>query len=154
MVRLDDSSERTQILSVFRGHGPVSERHRTHFGERLLIVLAAGDPFQGAEFTTSGTGTHLGRFTGEGFVTFFGTSDPDFPIFGEGEITFVAANGDELSAEFSGFIDTQGNAVIDFEITGGTGRFSHAEGSFEAEAQTISNNPPTFSFKANGRISF
>jgi hypothetical protein len=116
--------------------------------------VVAGDPFVGATFHTSGTGTHLGRFTGEGFVTFTPTGDPDFPIFGEGEITFVAANGDELDAEFSGFIDAAGSATIDFVITGGTGRFSDAEGSFEAEAQTISADPPTFSFTANGRISY
>jgi hypothetical protein len=113
-----------------------------------------GNPFAGAEFTTSGTGTHLGRFTGEGVVLFTENDDPDFPIAGAGEITFIAANGDELDAEFNGLIDDQGNATIDFTITGGTGRFSDAEGSFQAVAESIPADSPTFSFTANGRISY
>jgi hypothetical protein len=105
-------------------------------------------------FTTTGTGTHLGKFSGEGFVTFTPTgTDPDDPIIGEGTATFFAANGDELRTEFSGVL-SGGHAEITFEIIGGTGRFSDAEGSFQAVAESIPADSPTFSFTANGRISY
>ena len=60
-----------------------------------------------------------------------------FPV-GVGEQTFVAANGvDSIAAEFRGLLDSEDHAVIDFVITGGTGRFEDAEGEFVAEADVV-----------------
>ena len=45
------------------------------------------------------------------------------------DVTFVAANGDELFAVFDGaFYDDAGDSAGTFTITGGTGRFAGATG--------------------------
>jgi hypothetical protein len=112
-----------------------------------------GDPFAGASFTTTGTGTHLGAFTGTGTVLF--TFQPSGLVLGEGTVTFVAANGDQLETEFSGFLDpATGAATVTFVILGGTGRFADAEGQFIADVATIPGPQPTFTFNADGTITF
>ena len=117
----------------------------------------AGNPFEGAPFFTEGTGGPLGRFTGIGFVEF---GDPvDGIVEGSGTQTFIAANGDELETTFSGTLDlTTGTAVVDFVITGGTGRFEDATGEFTAFVQTIEDptgqGQLTFSFSAQGEICY
>jgi len=78
----------------------------------------------------TGEATHLGRFT----VTY--QVEVDLPTsMGIGSATFKAANGDSVFAEFIG----QGNPTQDpdvsfivetYTITGGTGRFANATGSF------------------------
>lgn len=85
--------------------------------------------------TTVGTGTatHLGSFT---FVSPHLSGLSDFSI--EGTQHFTAANGDELDAELIGAlrpeVDEDGHVFlvgdVDATITGGTGRFANATGSF------------------------
>jgi hypothetical protein len=83
--------------------------------------------------TGSGTGnaTHLGQFS----VAF-----PHTVTFatrtGEGTYTFTAANGDTLTASFIGQATAQGSTVSiveDGRITGGTGRFADASGTFTVQ---------------------
>jgi hypothetical protein len=117
--------------------------------------VVAGDPFaeEGAPFSTTGTGTHLGKFTGAG--TLFFSLQEDGLILGEGTQTLTAANGDTLDAEFSGLLDPEtGEATVEFVITGGTGRFEDASGDFTADVQTVSQVPPTFTFTVDGTISY
>lgn len=87
----------------------------------------------------TGTATHLGLTTmGSSHCTPnppFG--DPPGPIVG-GEMTFVGANGDTLSATYTGTPDTlppvEGAALsgqLHVIITGGTGRFDGASGEVE-----------------------
>ncbi|MFC7516023.1 hypothetical protein ACFQUU_13495 [Herbaspirillum sp. GCM10030257] len=87
----------------------------------------------GGTLTGSGTATHLGAVTisathcatpgGRGSVA-----------ISRGVITFTAANNDFLTADFMGTIspfpgDLQTNTFVgSFLITGGTGRFTNAEG--------------------------
>lgn len=80
---------------------------------------------------SDGTGqlTHLGRY--------FMTSPHTSHVFtGEtiGDQIFTAANGDMLTAFCEGFPQPQANGhvvgTLDCEITGGTGRFEGAEGSY------------------------
>ena len=80
--------------------------------------------------SATGNGTHLGLFT----VTFphtvnFATRS------GTGTYTFTAANGDTLTADFSG--QASGGPVVSIvenaTVTGGTGRFEGATGSFVVE---------------------
>lgn len=112
-----------------------------------------GDPFAGASFNTSGTGTHLGNFSGAGTVLF--TFQPSGLVLGEGTVTFVAANGDELDTEFSGYLDPlTGTATVTFVITGGTGRFAEAQGQFVADVTTIPGPQPAFTFTADGTITY
>lgn len=79
----------------------------------------------------TGTATHLGQFS----VAF-----PHTVTFatrtGEGTYTFTAANGDTLTASFVGQATQQGSTVSIVEhgrITGGTGRFADATGTFTVQ---------------------
>jgi hypothetical protein len=78
----------------------------------------------------TGHATQLGRFTVEiPHVVDFNSAT------GTGTFDFVAANGDRLTAEFTGQADTSTPIFAIREvatITGGTGRFAGATGSFIA----------------------
>ncbi|MCI0541619.1 MAG: hypothetical protein L0Z50_40995 [Verrucomicrobiales bacterium] len=79
----------------------------------------------------SGHATHLGQFTYtyEAIVNFpAGTA--------VGSACFIASNGDAIFAEFTGLGQATGTLsfiVEKFTITGGTGRFEGATGSFTME---------------------
>jgi hypothetical protein len=84
-------------------------------------------PFASVTVSAAGNGTHLGRFTLEiphtvNFVT----------QSAEGTMTFTAANGDTVTAVFTGQLQLGPiESVIEHAtITGGTGRFVGATGSF------------------------
>ncbi len=92
-------------------------------------------PFKG-KFTidptthvATGQGSHIGKFTLVPLVNAGG-----FPYL-TSTVTITAANGDQLFATNTGFYQDLGNgmAEVDFDntITGGTGRFAGATGSFE-----------------------
>lgn len=79
-----------------------------------------------------GNATQLGRFTVEFPHTVnFATRT------GQGTFTFTAANGDTLTADFTG--QAQPGPIVSIEehatITGGTGRFAGATGSFTVQRQ-------------------
>ena len=82
-----------------------------------------------------GNATHLGAFTCKwDFSGFLGGG-------GTGTRTFVAANGDTITTEGTGEgtpPDANGNQFVteDHTITGGTGRFAGASGSFHLERDT------------------
>jgi hypothetical protein len=85
-------------------------------------------------FDMTGTATHLGNFDlVEEVVVDFGTVPPT----GAGTSTFVAANGDTLVADAIGHSSpVEPGVVLITEhavITGGTGRFAGATGSFTVE---------------------
>jgi hypothetical protein len=95
------------------------------------------DEVQGTTLLVNGSGTgnatHLGRYT----VTFEAEVDL-LTLMGVGTMTFVAANGDSLSTDFNGQAtptpDPNIFLVVELEtITGGTGRFAGAAGSFRLE---------------------
>ena len=84
---------------------------------------------------SSGTGkaTHLGRFT---VTSEFAVNL--LSLAGSGSAHFIAANGDSLLTDLTGQASPTGNPdflsiVETFTITGGTGRFAGATGSFTAE---------------------
>jgi hypothetical protein len=85
----------------------------------------------------AGTAAHLGRFelVLEAVVD-FGTVPPT----GAGTATFVAANGDRLFAEFAGYSEPVAPGFIRIVeigiITGGTGRFAGASGSYTSRRLT------------------
>jgi hypothetical protein len=82
-----------------------------------------------ADGTGQGTGTHLGRYT----ATFTAVVDLATGT-STGTITFTAANGDQLSATFLGVGEEIEPGVASLTevatITGGTGRFAAATGTF------------------------
>lgn len=97
-------------------------------------------PFKG-KFTVSigkdgihgtGEGSPIGRFT-----LFAQDNEENFPQI-TGTVTITAANGDQIFATHTGLAEEIGNGMVkvDFDntITGGTGRFAGATGSFEMHA--------------------
>ena len=86
------------------------------------------DPATGNLIITAdiaGEFSHLGQTTGSATEILFA---PDY-IFFTIDGTVVAANGDELFVVVEGnFIDSAGDSVGTFSITGGTGRFACASG--------------------------
>ena len=140
------------------------KRHSSAAGIALAIVVVAGlagpalggegVPFRGSMegrhvsrtpldppfafdvFELTGTATQLGWFnlTIEAFVD-FGTR----PVTAEGTLTFTAANGDTLVADFTGFsalvrpglVLITEHAIIDPDRS--TGRFAGATGEFTVE---------------------
>jgi hypothetical protein len=87
----------------------------------------------GGTLSGSGTATHLGAVTMSATHCATPTGRGSVAI-SRGVITFTAANGDVLTADFMGTIspfpdDLQTNTFVgSFLITGGTGRFANAEG--------------------------
>lgn len=85
--------------------------------------------------TAYGTVSHLGRT-----VMTSQHCTPSGETFGGGTMTMQAANGDKVSITYTGSApfpgpDTKIIVVhVDFHITGGTGRFSHASGGGEMTA--------------------
>ena len=81
----------------------------------------------------SGNATHLGRYAVSYQVEVF------IPTrVGIASLTFVAANGDSIFADGLGQASASGTPGVnriaeDFTITGGTGRFAGASGSFHVE---------------------
>jgi hypothetical protein len=103
---------------------------RGKFAGRTLSAVPTDDP--AVLLVTSGGGgeaTHLGRYT---FVS------PHYANLVTGEAVgiqyFTAANGDVLIAEFSGqFLPIEGGllaATLEASVTGGTGQFEGATGSY------------------------
>lgn len=85
-------------------------------------------------FNGEGTGTHLGRVTGNGSHCTYPPDQAGNMTYGDGESRSVAANGDELWIEYGSGVSaaTDDPLVATFEddvtIVGGTGRFEHAAG--------------------------
>jgi hypothetical protein len=97
------------------------------------------DQVQGTTLLVDGSGTgnatHLGRYT----VTFEAVVNLE-TLMGVGTMTFVAANGDSIFTTFNGQAtptpDPNIFLVVELEtITGGTGRFAGATGSFTLERE-------------------
>ena len=98
------------------------------------VTRSGAPPVISVNISATGNATHLGRFA---------LSIPHSVDVGTrtaiGEYLFVAANGDTLTATFTGHsmpltTDPTVLAIVeDATITGGTGRFADATGSFTAE---------------------
>jgi hypothetical protein len=96
--------------------------------EGSVTVTPLQPPLASVHISATGNATQLGRFTLEvPHIVNFATAS------GQGTFTFTAANGDTLTADFTGQAQT-GAPIIpiveDATITGGTGRFAGASGSF------------------------
>jgi hypothetical protein len=96
--------------------------------EGSVTVTPLQPPLASVHISATGNATQLGRFTLEvPHIVNFATA------FGQGTFTFTAANGDTLTADFTGHAQTGTpifSIVEDATITGGTGRFAGASGSF------------------------
>jgi len=115
--------------------GPAAAGDQVTFRGRLqgtVTVTPLDPPLASVLIEASGTATKLGRFTLEvphlvNQATRTGT----------GTYVFTAANGDTLTADFTGQATVVSPGVITTHesavITGGTGRFAGATGSFTAD---------------------
>ena len=111
-------------------------------------------------FYTTGNASHMGRYTSSGTVG--ATSETTFA----GDVTFTAANGDELTCDFAGSITLNGGPPMfdsskwdaDFTPMSGTGRFKNARGSFRLIAKTgefhVLEKDIPFTWSGNGFLKF
>lgn len=94
--------------------------------------VLVGPPMVKQEITGYGQSSHLGKSTFVALSTINLTTLPPFRV--SGTATFTAANGDAFYTSFIGTAMPNGqganNVVMTHTITGGTGRFAHATGSF------------------------
>ena len=125
-------------LVPFKGHWRGSTVSATPVGDNVVLVVSAG----------SGNATRLGKFTMVSpHLTFLDT----FAV--EGTQIFTAANGDILNATITGqFVpNADGNleATLAGVITGGTGRFAGATGSYDFH---IIARPAAFGFDSTATI--
>jgi hypothetical protein len=79
--------------------------------------------------TGSGHATHLGSYIFEASECIEPLPDGTFKIT-DGEIKLKAANGDIITATYSGSADEELRYAVSGFITGGTGRFAGATGTF------------------------
>ena len=100
---------------------------------RRVSVVPLEPPLQVATLVFSGNATQLGNYD----LVVTALANPQ-AMMAEGTYEFSAANGDTLTADFIGMgtpTDVPG-VILQTEtaiITGGTGRFAGATGSFEVE---------------------
>lgn len=115
--------------------GPVAASDQVTFRGRLegtVTITPLDPPYESVLIEATGNATQLGSFTLEmpHLVNLaLGT--------GEGSFVFTAANGDTLTADFTGQATLVTPGVVAIHevavITGGTGRFAGATGSFIAD---------------------
>ena len=110
-------------------HGTNRPLTGTATGTTTLTFIAPGV----ADATSGFTGhlSHLGAETGQDELTIIATSASTFAY--TGTRTFVAANGDEVFSAITGsgtFTPTTAQSTEKDTITGGTGRFAGASGTY------------------------
>ena len=106
----------------------------------MAIIAGASVPFKGSgngqitgvqpgptgvlmSGVATGQATHLGEYTRTENILL----NPANGTF-TGDVTFTAANGDQLTADISGAFTSAATASGSYTFTGGTGRFANAAG--------------------------
>jgi hypothetical protein len=117
------------------GAGVLSNDQEVPFKGRLegtATITPGTPPFLSVSIEGTGNATHLGRFTVE-IPHVVNTTNRT----STGTYEFTAANGDTLTAGFTGQATLTAPGVLSVvetaTITGGTGRFANATGSFTVE---------------------
>jgi hypothetical protein len=136
-------------LASLGAPGAASADDALPFQGVAAAVLTGAEPGEdGLHLTASATGqaTHLGQFTRTENLVLY--ADGSF----EGTLTFIAANGDELDADFVGQFTSATTAVATYTFTGGTGRFAGASGG--ADATIVTSDGVHFSIAFDGSIAY
>jgi hypothetical protein len=140
-------------------HGTNRPLTGTATGSTTLTFIAPGV----ADATSGFTGhlSHLGAETGQDELTIIATSASTFAY--TGTRTFVAANGDEVFSAITGsgtFTPTTAQSTEKDTITGGTGRFAGASGtytdtvSFIVVSASATSETLRFAVVTQGQISY
>jgi hypothetical protein len=124
------------VLGLLAPAGPVAAGEQVPFKGSLqgdVTVTPLGPPFVAVAVEATGQATHLGKFTLD--IPHVVNRATRTAI---GSYKFTAANGDTLTADFTGTATpTATPGVLYIEetatITGGTGRFAGATGTFTSE---------------------
>lgn len=129
---------RTTLIAIallFSLAGPVAAADEVPFNGSLagtVTVTPLDPPFASVLIEATGNATQLGRFT-----LLIPHQVNQALRVGEGTYVFTAANGDTVTADFTGQATLLAPGVISTAetgiITGGTGRFAGATGTFSAE---------------------
>ena len=98
-------------------------------GVATFITDDAGNVV-GANLSLSGTGTHVGSFTGTGKIQFLPDANDPMISHPAGEVTYVAANGDRLPTVIEdGSMDLRTGIATGYMVfQSGTGRFEGVSG--------------------------
>ncbi len=91
-------------------------------------------------FDYTGRASHLGNYTRHEIVAVDAGGNLT------GTIVFIAANGDELDASFTGHFTSPEDAVGAYTFTGGTGRFADASGTADFTAHAPNFGDVSVSF--------
>jgi hypothetical protein len=124
------------VLAVVGLAGPVAAGEKEAFKGRLegdVTITPLAPPFVSVLVEATGKAKHLGKFTLD--IPHLVNRATSTAI---GSYEFTAANGDTLSADFTGQAMPTATpgvlAIVEIAtITGGTGRFAGATGSFTTE---------------------
>lgn len=106
-------------------------------GERPHISRGSAQFVNANDFVGVGEATHLGHYNEVGSAQFSPTADPTvFQV--DAWSIYTAANGDELHAVFTGYLNgLTGNITATVTYMGGTGRFDDASGSAVLSGQLL-----------------
>jgi hypothetical protein len=142
---------------------PASARDQVPFHGTLSGYVETQEPVDQctihAHAVLFGNATHLGAFTGTGELYQNFCEDPPNITY-IGSFHLFAANGDEISGTFEGYLTPTGTpGVYDndetSDVTGGTGRFTGATGHWESGGQVdVTTEPPSFVLPVQGWINF
>jgi hypothetical protein len=105
-----------------------------------------------------GNANQVGAFTGSGELYQDFCEDPPNVTY-TGTFHWIAANGDELSGTFDGYLSPAGTPGVydnheNTDVTAGTGRFTSATGHWESGGQIdVTTQPLFFSLPFRGWIS-
>jgi hypothetical protein len=125
MMRWFILSKVLPILVLLIGSVPAAAQTSIPFRgstSSTTTYLNVGDCFDYTEYTITGTCTSLGDFTGCGSQRVSYCGAPDI----EGDLTVIAANGDQISIHYVGTQVGLFSYMCDMEATGGTGEFQDA----------------------------
>jgi hypothetical protein len=130
---------------MFSFAGPVAAGHPVPFRgtlEGIETVTQFVFPLESVDLKGTGNASQLGRFTLDGQAQVNLAEGT-----GSGSLVFTAANGDTLTAQFSGQARLLTPGVVALSetavITGGTGRFAGASGTFIVERTLHAANGTT-----------
>jgi hypothetical protein len=120
------------VFALLLAINPVSatERPFASNGNGVATFIIENGNVVGATVTVSGNATHLGLFSGFGKIQFLPDANDPNISHPAGEVTYVAANGDQLPSVIEdGSMDLRTGIATGYMVfQSGTGRFAGASG--------------------------